>query len=617
MLKQWIGCPATNFTQGRRGLKPLAVVIHAYPSLETAETVFANPRSSESCHYLIAAGGRIRQYVDETDTAYHAGLVINPSWGLYRRGINPNLMTIGVAAAVGPGEHWSGEMYDAAAELIGEIAAYWGFPPDAEHIVLHAEIRASRDCTGRGFERAELLKRMASRPAPSSAPFVKDLERRFVRLLGAAHLREDGPSTRARILCTLPAGTDVAVTGFTDRGERIEGNAIWYETPENAFLWAGATDAPQPLAPAPRAPAAAVVSLPETAVECGIPRIDALFRGHGGAAIGVREPTGDAVGAIQDLLSGHGHIGLPCLLSAAYGRFGSKTAAAVQDFQTGQGLSASGEVDVATLRALVRTPAAKPRISQVYLELVLGLPYRGLYKILSIVAQMEGVGKFGAINLNTDAAGLSYGIIQWAQRPGRLPELLRAFSVADREHYIEIFGGGDARIADGLITCTSRPNGGVDARTGVALDPAFDLVRAPWTGRFEKATLHLPFQRAQVQTAAAAFCHSLGKIRSYARDLHTERGIAFMLDVANQFGDGGLKKLYLAVHREGMAEMELLEAIADESVERMPDKFKQGVRSRRDDFLHTARLSDEAIDMDDWSSTETPSVGRVLQRDGS
>lgn len=211
---------------------------------------------------------------------------------------------------------------------------------------------------------------------------------------------------------------------------------------------------------------------------------------------------------------------------------------------------------------------------------------------------MEGVGKFGALNLNTDAAGLSYGIIQWAQRPGRLPELLRAFSAADRERYIEIFGDGNARLADGLIAYTSRANGGVDARTGLTLEPAFDLIRSPWTGRFEKATLHLPFQLAQVQTAANAFRQSLKKMQGYARNLRTERGVAFMLDVANQFGDGGLKKLYLAAQREDMSEMDLLEAIADESVERMPDKFKQGVRARRDGFLQTARLSDDAVDMD-------------------
>ncbi|WP_232470159.1 MULTISPECIES: hypothetical protein [Methylococcus] len=73
-----------------------------------------------------------------------------------------------------------------------------------------------------------------------------------------------------------------------------------------------------------------------------------------------------------------------------------------------------------------------------------------------------------------------------------------------------------------------------------------------------------------------------------------------MLAITNQFGDGGLKKRYLAAPSEDMAEMDLLEAIADESVERMPDRFKQGVQARRDGFLQTDRLSDAAVDREEW-----------------
>jgi hypothetical protein len=65
-----------------------------------------------------------------------------------------------------------------------------------------------------------------------------------------------------------------------------------------------------------------------------------------------------------------------------------------------------------------------------------------------------------------------------------------------------------------------------------------------------------------------------------------------MLDVANQFGDGGLRRIHALVRRQGMSEMDLLEAIADQTVEEMPDKFKQGVRARRDSFLNTPLLSD-------------------------
>jgi len=228
---------------------------------------------------------------------------------------------------------------------------------------------------------------------------------------------------------------------------------------------------------------------------------------------------------------------------------------------------------------------------------VLGIAYQGMQKVLGIVAQMEGVGKFGALNLNTDKAGLSYGIIQWAQKPGRLPEILKAFSAADRELYIDIFGDGDANLADGLIAHVSRLKGGVNPKTGETTNNKFDLIAPSWSRRFEKATLQPVFQIAQVQTAAKVFKSSLADIQVYAPDIRSERGIAFMLDVANQFGDGGLKDIYREVHRDGMQEFDILEAIADETVERIADNFKRGVRARRDGFLETKRLSDKALDM--------------------
>jgi hypothetical protein len=42
-----------------------------------------------------------------------------------------------------------------------------------------------------------------------------------------------------------------------------------------------------------------------------------------------------------------------------------------------------------------------------------------------------------------------------------------------------------------------------------------------------------------------------------------------------------------------MNESNLLEAVAAETVQRMPDRFKTGVRTRRDAFLRTPLLSDE------------------------
>jgi len=53
------------------------------------------------------------------------------------------------------------------------------------------------------------------------------------------------PNTAAPIERTLPTGSNIPVVGFTV-GERVEGNAYWYADPQGNYIWAGATDAPQP-----------------------------------------------------------------------------------------------------------------------------------------------------------------------------------------------------------------------------------------------------------------------------------------------------------------------------------------------------------------------------------
>lgn len=325
----------------------------------------------------------------------------------------------------------------------------------------------------------------------------------------------------------------------------------------------------------------------------GIPRIDGLFQGAPVAPLQAGDSDTVAVGAIQDLLTGLGQVGLPTLLQSSYGTFGPKTTQAVSAFQAANGLPQTGAVDSPGLRAMVSAPATDPRASQVYMTLVLQFPYSGMHKILSLVAQMEGVGKFAALNLNTDKAGLSFGIIQWAQRPGRLIDIVAACSQADRASFVGIFGNGDSSVADGLLAHLRKPNGGVDPKTGQTTDPAFDLVADPWPARFKTAALSTAFQQTQLNVALTAFRNSSRQLRSYAPDLASERAVAFMLDVANQFGDGGLRQIYNVVHQAGMSETDVLDAIADATVDRMPDNFKTGVRARRDHFLQTALLSNQ------------------------
>jgi len=331
--------------------------------------------------------------------------------------------------------------------------------------------------------------------------------------------------------------------------------------------------------------------------QCGIPRIDELIAGTGSAApIGPGDSDRDSVGLIQDLLTGQGQKGLSNLLSPNYGVFGPLTTAAVRSFRTRVGLPADDQVDAQALQQMVQTPASAPMASRGYLTLALDFQFGGLTKILSIVAQMEGAGKFGALNLNTDRAGLSFGLIQWAQKPGRLAEILQAFLADSSNDFVRILGAGDSNLADRLLVHTQKPNGGVDQKTGETTDPTFDLIEEPWVSRFRQAALSKPLQQVQVQTAVKDFGRSLALIRQFAPELTSERAVAFAIDLANQFGNSGARSIFQAVKQSGMSENDLLEAMADESVARIQDPWKAGTQARRQHFLTTSFLSDGSFD---------------------
>jgi hypothetical protein len=328
---------------------------------------------------------------------------------------------------------------------------------------------------------------------------------------------------------------------------------------------------------------------------CGITRIDDLNAGAAASPIGPGDADRESVGVIQSLLACHGQKGLPNLLSPDYGVFGPRTSAAVERFRVQQSLPAGNDVDAQTLQALVLTPATAPIASQGYLTLVLDFADGGLLKILSVVAQMEGAGKFSALNLNTDKAGLSFGLIQWAQKPGRLAEILQAFLAASAEDFVRILGDDNPAAASGLIAHTQKPEGGIDPLTGQTTNSTFDLIHQPWVSRFRQAALWKPFQQVQVQTALNAFRGSLARIEQYAPQLNSERAVSFMLDLANQFGDAGARSIFRAVGKDGMPIPDALQAMAEESVQRIQDPAKAGTQARRQHFLTTELLSDDAF----------------------
>ena len=293
MIK-WIGCPDSNFSKGRPfGLRPEAVVVHIIDgNLAAGESVFRDPSTHKSAHYAVSRSGEIHQFVDEKDTAFHAGIVVNPTWALLKSRVNPNFYTIGIEHEGRPDDVWPEAQLSASATLIGQIVARWGIPLDDVHVIRHHQIRASKTCPGNWLQIGELLKRvptslatgaatpaspnaagdavglaagtssvppespgtppaghgMQVSPATSISPPNPESSRAraiVVRIVKNVNLRQAAPSKAAQIVGVIPAQTTVTVSRF-QIGERVDGNAYWYADPNANFLWAGATDTPDP-----------------------------------------------------------------------------------------------------------------------------------------------------------------------------------------------------------------------------------------------------------------------------------------------------------------------------------------------------------------------------------
>lgn len=124
-----------NYGVGRNGLKVNKVVLHWMDgTLSSTDAHFANPASKVSAHYGIGQS-EIHQYVQESDTAYHAGnLTVNrESIGIEHEGGT----TITITEAV----------INQSIELVTDICKRYSIPADREHIKKHSEIKATQ-CPG-------------------------------------------------------------------------------------------------------------------------------------------------------------------------------------------------------------------------------------------------------------------------------------------------------------------------------------------------------------------------------------------------------------------------------------------------------------------------------------
>lgn len=238
MKPRWVGCAVGNFRTGRPpGFFPTAIVIHrSGASLSALRARYADAASAISAHYAVGIDGTVEQYVSEADTAFHAGVVLSPTWRGLRPQVNPNFYTIGVDHEGRPGEAWPAAQRDATAALVAEVAARWSIPLDALHVAPHSSIRASANCPGASAPIDEILRLAAGQPG-EEPPCTDAMELALSEAGGGP--KAEPPIDRTSLALSssqyYPVETrkDLLILHFTAGGTARSAVETWKATPEH------------------------------------------------------------------------------------------------------------------------------------------------------------------------------------------------------------------------------------------------------------------------------------------------------------------------------------------------------------------------------------------------
>jgi len=145
-----------------------------------------------------------------------------------------------------------------------------------------------------------------------------------------------------------------------------------------------------------------------------------------------------------------------------------------------------------------------------------------LARVFHRTSQHEGT--YDSLNLNGDGQGLSFGRLQWAQRPGALGKLLSTMFLADPVGFQRFFGTN----FQALLNATSTP--------GVRPVEGKHLYQEPWITRFKQAGQHPPFQQVQDQFGAQGVYMQYAVQATRILGLPTERTLSMCYDTAVQQG---------------------------------------------------------------------------------
>lgn len=236
--------PSPDYTVGRKKYKPLAIVIHIMEgSLSGTDSWFGIRQSRVSAHYGVGRNGEVHQYVDENNTAWHTGVITDPSWSLIKKAgngvyVNPNYYTIGIEHEGTVDTDWPDAMYESSSTLIAEISKRWDIPIDRNHIIGHHEIYAVKACPGHKVDFNKLITIANSKVQTQQSLLKKTFSAINAVTRVPLNIRV-APNTKQPPFKIVSAGVPLSYIGLTEQGESIQGNSTWLQMIDGHWFWSG------------------------------------------------------------------------------------------------------------------------------------------------------------------------------------------------------------------------------------------------------------------------------------------------------------------------------------------------------------------------------------------
>jgi LysM repeat protein len=190
--------------------------------------------------------------------------------------------------------------------------------------------------------------------------------------------------------------------------------------------------------------------------------------------------------------------------------------------------------------------------------------------IIDRTARVEGGGRYDAFNPNDNGHGISFGLIQFNQKSGSLPTLLKDMHAKDPARFNDVFGPHAHDLLSESFVRSANLN-------------TPDL-----RARFQQAGQVPAFQQAQRDLARREYFEPAQRM-ARAHGIQSERGVAMLFDASVQMGAGGAERRLRDAAAGGGGEHAVLERFAAAA-----DRVT-GAHHRRTNLLNDPTLSDGAL----------------------